>query len=231
MNSKISWSRPILSYSKVQTLVGRVIRNRKFQFQWKHSRLNSLKYLDVGCGPNTHENFINLDFLWHPNIDVCWDITRGLPFADASIRGIFTEHCLEHFPLPVVWAIMCELRRILSPGGVIRVVVPDGGLYLRIYGQQTEGGGGEKFPYQDGESFNGIQSPILSVNRIFYQDRESLFGHRFIYDAHFLGQLLGRCGFDWVKERKFREGLNPDLLIDAETRKCESLYMEAGLHA
>jgi hypothetical protein len=28
------------------------------------------KYLDVGCGPNTHEAFINLDYLWYPKVDV-----------------------------------------------------------------------------------------------------------------------------------------------------------------
>jgi predicted SAM-dependent methyltransferase len=206
-----------------------MIRNRDFQLRWKLARLKGLKYVDVGCGPNTHENFVNVEFLWHPKIDICWDITTGLPFPDSSMRGIFTEHCLEHFPLPVAIEIIKEFRRILCPGGVLRVVVPDGELYLDIYHNQMRGDNSKTFPFQDRECFKGICSPILSVNRIFYQDRESLFGHRFIYDANILNQLLKHCGFDWAKKAEFRLGANPDLLIDTESRKCESLYMEAGI--
>lgn len=111
------------------------------------------------------------------------------------------------------------------------MVVPDGELYLNIYQKQKTGDRSEKFPYQDQEDFRGISSPILSVNRIFYQDRESPFGHRFIYDADILGQLLRQCGFDWTKQEEFQRGANPDLLIDTLSRKCESLYFEAGVQS
>jgi ubiquinone/menaquinone biosynthesis C-methylase UbiE len=172
-----------------------------------------------------------LDYLWHPSIDLCWDITKGLPFPDSSIGGIFTEHCLEHFPLPVAVKILEEFRRVLCPGGAVRVVVPDAQLYLDIYVRQIAGDTKESFPYQEKETFRGISSPILSVNRIFYHDRGSLFGHWFIYDAKFLSQLLRHCGFDWAEQATFRQGVSKELLIDAESRKCESLYVEAGVAA
>lgn len=227
--ANISLSRPIGSYSKVQKLVGNLIRNRRFQLRRAEAKLNGLRYVDIGCGPNTHSNFINLDFLWNPKIDVCWDITRGLPFPDSCIHGIFTEHCLEHFSLSTAVEILKECRRILRPGGTLRVVVPDGELYLRIYNSQIRDEDCPKFPYQDNEAFSGIFSPILSVNRIFYQDRDSPYGHRFIYDAHFLRLLLRNCGFDWSEQVEFRKGRNADLLIDTELRRCESLYVEAGV--
>jgi predicted SAM-dependent methyltransferase len=231
MSSKISLQRPFFSYSRVQKAVGKLIRNSKWQLNWKSARLNGLKYLDVGCGWNTHDNFINVDYLWHPKIDICWDITCGLPFQDSSIEGIYTEHCLEHFSLPTAVGIMSEFRRILCPGGVLRIVVPDGELYMDIYNNQTIGDNTKKFPFQDREAFNGICSPILSVNRIFYFERESLFGHRFIYDTHLMIQLLKHCGFGWAKKTDFRVGADSHLLLDSESRRSESLYVEAGLSA
>lgn len=219
--------RPITSYAKVQTWVGNLICNRAFQLTKVSTR--TPKYLDVGCGRNPHEAFINLDYLWHPKVDVCWDITRGLPFPNGSIRGIFSEHCLEHFSLPLAAKILSELRRVVAPGGTVRIVVPDVELYLRTYNDQIDGKAARKFPFQDVEAFNGIGSPILSVNRVFYQDRDSLFGHRFMYDAAFLCALLKHTGFDWANRSEYRRGKDLVLLIDTESRRCESLYVEAGV--
>jgi predicted SAM-dependent methyltransferase len=217
--------RPLTSYAKVQALAGLLLRNRSFQL--RRPRIRDLQYLNIGCGRNIHSKMINLDYLWHSGVDVCWDITRGLPFAAGSMRGIFTEHCLEHFSLSTAVDILRECRRVLRPGGLLRIVVPDGELYLRTYNRQIDGDISAKFPFQDQESFDSIHSPILSVNRIFYQDRDSDHGHRFIYDFHFLAQLLHYCGFVSVTRQSFGVGREPAVVVDSESRAVESLYMEA----
>jgi len=205
--------------------MGRAIRNRRFQL--RRRRIAKLQYLDLGCGPNTHDGFINLDYLWHPQVDVCWDIRRGLPFPDHSLRGVFSEHCLEHFPVPAGQAIIREIRRVLQPGGTVRIVVPDGELYLRTYFQQVFGDNSQPFPYQEAESRQPLWTPMASVNRIFYQDRESLFGHRTIYDFALLAAVLRDGGFDHIQKCRFREGRDGRLLIDTPARAVESLYVEA----
>jgi len=219
--------RPLFSYAKMQALTGWAVRNRSFQL--RRERIRGLRYLDIGCGRNTHAGFINLDYLWHPEVDVCWDIAGGLPFADGSMQGIFTEHCLEHFPLPNALDILRECRRVLAPSGTLRMVVPDGELYLQTYNRQMAGDLSAVFPFQAQEAFGGISAPILSVNRVFYQDRHSAYGHCFIYDFFFLQQLLQRCGFASVARRSFRAGADPTLLIDSESRAVESLYVEASI--
>src|SRR5258705_11394557 len=103
--------RQITSYAKVRALVGKLFRNRGFQL--RRQRVQTLRYLDVGCGPNSHDEFVNLDYLWHPGIDVCWDISRGIPLASGSMQGIFSEHCLEHFPIATAVEILRECRRVL----------------------------------------------------------------------------------------------------------------------
>jgi predicted SAM-dependent methyltransferase len=217
--------RSITSYAKVRAGVGKLIRCNRLQL--RRGRIRNLAYLDLGCGPNTHDNFINLDFQWHPGVDVCWDIARSIPFRTASMKGIFTEHCLEHFSMQTAGAILRECRRILAPGGTLRIVVPDGEAYLRTYCLQLDGDLSTRFPYQDYEIFEGIHSPMLSVNRVFYQDRDSPYGHRFMYDFHVLNLLLRHCGFGSISRQSYRKGTDALLLLDSESRAGESLYVEA----
>lgn len=52
--------RPVTDYNKVQVVIGTLVRNKKFLI--KKEKIGNKKYLDIGCGPNTHPNFVNLDY-------------------------------------------------------------------------------------------------------------------------------------------------------------------------
>ena len=173
-----------------------------------------------------HPGLINLDFDWHPGVDVCWDLSRGLPFADASMRGVFSEHCLEHFPLGRARTLIAEVRRVMRPGAWFRVVVPDCELYLRTYVRALEGDRDARFPYPDSVPAS-LGLPAMYVNRVFYQDRESPHGHCVMYDYALLRALLLEQGFTRIERVAFREGHGPALLVDSEQRNQESLYVEA----
>src|ERR1700722_8051509 len=142
----ISLGRKLDSSAKVRAWVGNVVRNRRFQL--RRRGVLGKAYLDIGCGPNTHGAFINLDYLWRPGVDVCWDITRGLPFGDTSMRGVYSEHCFEHFSVATATGIFREIHRILSRGGVFRIIVPDAEMYLRAYVSQLGGSTNDIFPFQ-----------------------------------------------------------------------------------
>jgi predicted SAM-dependent methyltransferase len=221
----LSLDRSLTSYARVRSWIGKLVRNRRFQLA--KSRIAGRRYLDLGCGPNTHPDFINLDFQWHPGIDVCWDVTRGLPFAERSLVGVFSEHCLEHFPAGQARALLREVNRVLVPGGHLRLVVPDAELYLGTYWAQLQGDPARRFPYQAEEQARGLWTPLVSVNRVFYQDREFSAGHWQMYDFGLLEALLRDCGFTRVTRCRFGVGGDPCLLIDSPGRAVESLYVEA----
>lgn len=220
-NTKLSLKRPVTSYSKVKRLIASVRRIRTFYTSRKE--IDQKEYLDLGCGPNTHSDFINLDDRWRPEIDVCWDLTRGLPLRSQSVRGIFTEHCLEHLPFEAVDYVLSECWRVLRPDGTIRIVVPDGELYLTRYARIAEGEKGIELPNSEDDSYGGLYSPIMSVNRIFRAH-----GHRFIYDFDTFRQLLTKNDFMNVEKESFGSGRDQKLLIDTESRAVESLYVEAS---
>jgi len=173
-----------------------------------------------------------VDYRWHPKIDVCWDIRRGLPFRSGSIAGIFTEHCIEHLSLFApdfglngpCSKLLIECRRVLRPGSIIRVVVPDARIYLGTYVQRTGGKADKLFPYEPAGS---DWLPILHVNRVFYDGRQFAGGHCTMFDFDLLAQVLTTAGFLDVKRKAFQSGEDEMLLIDSPGREPESIYIEA----
>jgi predicted SAM-dependent methyltransferase len=79
--------------------------------------------LHIGCGRGTLPGWVNIDV--HP-APLAMNVLRGMPFAAGSARCVFVSHFLEHLFFPRdVRPFLAELRRILAPGGVVRIVVPD----------------------------------------------------------------------------------------------------------
>jgi len=155
---------------------------------------------------------------------MCWDITKGIPLPDGSLKGIFTEHVLEHLTLEENDFVLAEFNRLLEPGGTLRVIVPDVEIYIDTYIQRKEQNSVRTFPYEDQDSYDGLYTPILSVNRIFHK-----WGHQFLYDFQTMHMLLERNGFENIKRETFMSGRDAQLLVDLEWRALESLYVEASV--
>ncbi len=215
----ISWSRPITDYAKVKAGLGHLLRGQRIQLA--RSSAFRKPYLNIGCGPNVHPRFVNIDYCWHPGVDLVWDVVKGIPFGDQSYEGAFTEHCLEHITLDQCRFVLHEVRRVLKPGAIVRIVVPDAGKYLEIY-QRRKGGIVDPFPYEEQRLAAGQATPMMIVNDIFRGH-----GHLYAYDTETLVQLLSEQGYVDVKVVQFGTGSNPDLLLDSAGRKVESLYIEA----
>jgi predicted SAM-dependent methyltransferase len=217
--TKLYRRRPLTTYDSVQAVITAVTRNRKVFADIKSPGC----YLDLGCGwPAKNPEFCHLDYNWRPGVDVCWDVKRGLPLPDAYVSGIFTEHMIEHLRFDDTLALFAECRRVLRPGGVLRIVVPDGELYLCGYARH-QAGEAVQLPYsEDDASRFPIATPIVSVNRIFRD-----YGHQFIWDFETLRAALLRSGFSTVERCSFGQGKNPKLVRDSQSRQVESLYLEA----
>ena len=70
------------------------------------------------------------------------DTLMPLPDTDASVDEIRASHVLEHFPFGATQKILVEWMRILKPGGVMKIAVPDFAIIARAYLD------GQKFPVQ-----------------------------------------------------------------------------------
>lgn len=104
--------------------------------------------LHLGCGPHFLEDWINVDYSlgakvahtpligtlsrvfglfridWNPGI-VLHNLAKPLPWPDDSVDFIYSSHTLEHLRREDGEQLLHECHRVLKPGGVLRVVVPD----------------------------------------------------------------------------------------------------------
>lgn len=60
-----------------------------------------------------------------PGVDVVADITDTLPFESESAEMLYASHLLEHVSTDDVPRVLAEWRRVLRPGGVLLIAVPD----------------------------------------------------------------------------------------------------------
>lgn len=193
--------------------------------QWNvKRRLNRDRDLRVqfGSGPTPVPGWINID--GGSGADLQMDLRRHLPLQADSVAYVFTEHFLDHLQFPDgVGRLLRECRRVLKPGGTIRVVVHDGERLLRACVEK------------DVEFFRGIadfdlpdenvSSLMAYVNHIF---RFNGF-HQFIYDYETLERQFLNAGFTSVRRSSFRGSLISELNLDLDLpdRAPQSLYVEA----
>ena len=79
------------------------------------------KLLIGGAGSIAPEGFFNVDLVAFPGVHAVADI-HALPFRSDSIAAIECDAVLEHVRRPQV--ALCEMKRVLQPGGHLHLVVP-----------------------------------------------------------------------------------------------------------
>jgi predicted SAM-dependent methyltransferase len=187
------------------------------------SRRSSPVYLNLGSGPRGLDSphWINIDAFPDTNVHFLLDFNRPLPFADATLDGVFCEHVLEHFTIEDGRQMMTEVHRALKPGGVVRIIVPDAEWVMRSYFDQPEA----LLKHRLGsEATSSSPSPMEVVNQYFRQRYE----HHFLYDAATLTKMLRSIGFAEANRVRYRETHHSkDLLLDDSKYEPESLYVEA----
>ncbi len=147
-----------------------------------------------------------------------WNLADPLPYVDGVVSKIFCSHVLEHFTYSDGLNILKDWRRVLAPGGVIRLAVPSLYRLTRMY---TDGN------LDDLNEVCGFEAEKMSDAQRFY---ELLIGgdHRSAYDASTLYDALQQAGFHNIKQCTFNRGRDPALLRETIDQYPElSLFMEA----
>lgn len=114
-----------------------------------------MKILNLGCGHKVgvHPDVVNIDWSMYlrlrnnklltlimpmllnnerlrrfeqlPSNIMAHDLSQGIPFPDSSVDVIFHSNMLEHLDREVAPKFLAEAFRVLKPGGIHRIVVPD----------------------------------------------------------------------------------------------------------
>ena len=86
--------------------------------------------LNIGCG-RRYQDSIDPSVLEH-------DVTDGIPFPDGHFDAVYHSHVLEHIEPSQGETLVAECYRVLKPGGVLRIVVPDLERIAKLYLENHE---------------------------------------------------------------------------------------------
>jgi len=94
--------------------------------------------LNEGCGSVYFSEWNNCDLLPERQV-VRHDLREPLPWSAEVFDAVYSSHVLEHLTPTAGRELLAEQFRVLKPGGVCRVVVPDLEGICRQYLQELEG--------------------------------------------------------------------------------------------
>lgn len=144
--------------------------------------------LEIGPGSNPLPGFKSLDFA---RTDVDYSARWGyeaLPLETGSCREVYASHVLEHVPWNRTQRALAEVLRILEPGGLFEVWVPDFGYIVKCYTEQRCGDAWRRD--------NPTDDCMTWVNgRLFTYGPEAENWHHACFDAAHLRNQLLRAGF------------------------------------
>jgi predicted SAM-dependent methyltransferase len=103
--------KPFIEYLNFKTNIQKLRKNNKKIF------------VIVGAGPTKYEGWLSTNYPW---FDLLKLETFEKYFKSREVEKILAEHVFEHLTLEDGKKAIQNLKRILKPGGTIRIAVPDG---------------------------------------------------------------------------------------------------------
>ncbi len=148
--------------------------------------------LHLGCGSVNLPGFVNVDIADFPHIDHQQSVADLAIFADNSAELIYASHVLEHFDQFEVKTVLDEWKRVLAPGGILRLAVPDFEQLVAIY--------------------HSTQDVGKILGYLFGQEKPArkFTHHKCTYDFRSLQVTLETAGFVDVKKYDWRKTLHKD---------------------
>lgn len=133
----------------------------------------------IGCGSRNYgEDWIHNDIVPHDHID-CIGYAHSLPIASNSLDLVYASHVLEYYDWEAAKSIVLpEWKRILKPGGILRIAVPDFETLVELYINKDE-------------KLKDIIGPLFGRMR----GEDGLIYHKTTYDYNTLTNILKEVGF------------------------------------
>jgi len=178
--------------------------------------VNEVRRLNWGCGTLPTPGWINSDIKEDQAVDVVCDILEGLPLEGDSIDYAVSIHALPELRLPDLVPALMELRRVLVPGGVLRLALPDLDRAIRAYLD------GDRDYFLVPDSDARAPGAKFVTQMLWYGYSKSLF------TADFIAELLERAGFREITPCSYRQTAGPyPEIVELDNRPEESLFVEA----
>lgn len=142
--------------------------------------------INLGGGKRIFPGFINVDLADFPHIHYRQDVRKLGNFESNSADLIHASHVLEYFDRQEVVDVLKEWKRVLKPGGLLRVAVPDFQALITVYRKV---------------GLEAILGPLYGRMKV----NEDYMYHKTVYDFNSLYTLLLDVGFSTIKRYDWRD--------------------------
>jgi SAM-dependent methyltransferase len=136
--------------------------------------------LHLGCGDIDVPGFVNIDGRPMPHVHLVQPLNQLSRFASNSASLVYASHCLEHYGHGELLSVLREWCRVLKPGGVVRISVPDFNHVVDMYLDQ-------------GRDVDAVQLPLMGAQDYAFNR------HYAIFNEGFLRSLLQQAGCSTVR--------------------------------
>jgi len=145
--------------------------------------------LHLGCGQRFFPGFIHVDIADYPHIDFVSPVDKLDFIACDSISLIYASHVLEYFDLAGIEGCLHEWKRVLKPGGFLRLSVPNFRALMAICEVTSD--------------IKSILGPLFGRMKV-GERSEDLIYHRVVFDYELLETTLSTSGFDEISTWNWR---------------------------
>jgi len=179
------------------------------------------KYIQYGCGWSAAQNWRNFDasptlrFERLPIVGKLYtknntrfpqdveygDIIRGLPIPDEFCEGVYCSHVLEHLSLDDFKIALKNTYKILKPGGIFRLVLPDLEFSMNNYMNNSSSSAANDFLNET--SLGRVTRPrgVLGLLKEYMGNSQ----HLWMWDYKSLAKELEEVGFTEIRRAEFND--------------------------
>ena len=157
---------------------------------------SKLLKLHLGCWKRYIPGFVHVDVCDMPHIDCKRSVDDLSVFADGSAELIYASHVFEYFDRQRGAEVLKEWYRVLAPGGVLRIAVPEFGQLVKVYRKTKD--------------IARILGPLYGRMEIDTKKGKAVLYHKTVYDFDSLAEMLKTAGFKKVKRYDWRKTIHKD---------------------
>jgi hypothetical protein len=159
---------------------------------------------------------------------------RWKGIGDQTAEIVYASHLFEHLTIKSRAVFLREAFRVLKPGGILRLVVPDLELHTRHYIRELDHGNtkaSELFLWTLNLHRESQYPSGKKIHRVLGYLQGYPHQHKYMYDQYSLADLLSKSGFTQIQKSDFGESHYTEAVHQVEYNKAlsygDSLYLEA----